>query len=171
MPRCSVWPRIGTDDDFFALGGDSIRSIQVASRATAQGIAITPREIFQHRSVTELAAMVDAGSRETNSLAELEGGGVGWLPLPPIARYLQELGGSYDRFSMSTVVDLPIGIDADGLTRTLAAVCDRHDALRSTTGCQQPRRWPGWLVGRLAADPARCLRRPLGRRLAHGRGG
>ncbi|MEO6702263.1 MAG: amino acid adenylation domain-containing protein, partial [Jatrophihabitantaceae bacterium] len=123
--------RIGVDDDFFAIGGDSIRSIQVASRAAAQGIPVTPRAIFQHRSVTELAAMIDAGKRDSTALAELDGGGVGWLPLPPIARWLNELGGTSDRFSMSTVLDLPIGIDETGLVRTLTAVWDRHDALRS----------------------------------------
>ncbi|MGA4839087.1 amino acid adenylation domain-containing protein [Streptomyces sp. G45] len=126
--------RVGVDDDFFAVGGDSIRSIQVVSRAKAQGVEITPRQIFERRTVGELAlAAVEnrlAGAGAV--LAELEGGGVGWMPLLPIARYMTgELGENTDRFSMSTVLDLPQGIDEAGLIATLTAVIDAHDGLRS----------------------------------------
>ncbi|NUK18884.1 non-ribosomal peptide synthetase [Streptomyces lunaelactis] len=47
--------RVGIDDDFIALGGDSIRSIQVVTRARARGIEVTPRQILQCRTVAELA--------------------------------------------------------------------------------------------------------------------
>ncbi|MCI3927853.1 non-ribosomal peptide synthetase [Streptomyces sp. AN091965] len=123
--------QVGVDDDFFAVGGDSIRSIQVVSRAKAHGIRITPRQIFQHRTVAELAASLQTGEQPTPVLKELAGGGVGWMPLLPIARYITELGGGYDRFAMSMVLDLPTGIDARGLTATLSVVLDHHDALRS----------------------------------------
>ena len=40
--------RVGIDDNFFALGGDSIMSIQLVSRARRAGLLITPRAVFQH---------------------------------------------------------------------------------------------------------------------------
>ncbi|WP_439678571.1 amino acid adenylation domain-containing protein [Embleya sp. MST-111070] len=123
--------RVGIDDDYFAIGGDSIRSIQVVSRARTRGVEITPREIFERRTVAELAALASerVGSRAV--FEEPAGGGVGLLPLPPIGRYLLELGGGIDRFSMSMVVDLPSDIDEAGLLGTLGAVLDHHDVLRS----------------------------------------
>jgi amino acid adenylation domain-containing protein/non-ribosomal peptide synthase protein (TIGR01720 family) len=123
--------RVGIDDDFFTVGGDSIRSIQVVSRARAQGIEVSPREIFECRTVAELAAVVNNRADISVVLEELNGGGTGWMPLLPVARYLTELGGGIDRFSMSTVVDLPEGIDEAGLVATLSAVLDHHDVLRS----------------------------------------
>src|SRR5262249_35796929 len=39
--------RVGLDDSFFDRGGDSIRSIQLVSRARRQGLALTPRQVFQ----------------------------------------------------------------------------------------------------------------------------
>ncbi|MEV8536217.1 amino acid adenylation domain-containing protein [Streptomyces sp. NPDC051211] len=123
--------RVGVDDDFFAIGGDSIRSIQVVSRSRARGVEVSPREVFQCRTVAELAAVAAGRVGTAVVLEELEGGGVGFMPLLPVARYLLELGGGYHRFTMSTVADLPAGIDRDGLTATLAAVWDRHDLLRS----------------------------------------
>ncbi|MCW2569937.1 MAG: peptide synthetase, partial [Mycobacterium sp.] len=123
--------RVGVDDDFFAVGGDSIRSIQVVSRARAQGVDVTPREIFERRTVAELAAVAAGRTDAGPVLAEPEGGGVGRVPLLPVARYLLELGGGLDRFSMSMVLDLPETLDDVGLAATLAAVFDHHDMLRS----------------------------------------
>ncbi|MEU2559748.1 amino acid adenylation domain-containing protein [Streptomyces longispororuber] len=123
--------RVGVDDDFFTRGGDSIRSIQVVARARAHGIELTSREVFQCRTVARLAELACSRSGTDEHLAELDGGGVGFLPLPPVARFMRELGGGYDRFSMSMVLDLPEGIDEAGLVATLNAVLDRHDVLRS----------------------------------------
>ena len=51
---------IGRDDNFFAVGGDSVISIQWSARAAASGIALDPQQIFDHYSIAELAEAVDA---------------------------------------------------------------------------------------------------------------
>jgi amino acid adenylation domain-containing protein/non-ribosomal peptide synthase protein (TIGR01720 family) len=122
---------VGTEDDFFAIGGDSIRSIQVVSQARRQGLVVSPREIFQHRTVAALARLLRDRTSAPQRLAELDGGGLGWMPALPMQRYLRELGGGSDRFSMSLVVDLPAGIDHAALVATVTTVLDHHDVLRS----------------------------------------
>ncbi|WJY42758.1 amino acid adenylation domain-containing protein [Streptomyces sp. P9-2B-2] len=124
---------VGIDDDFFAIGGDSIRSIQVVARARTLGVEVTPRQVFECRTVAKLAEAVALSRAEGMRpvLQEMDGGGAGWMPLMPAARYLLELGGGHDRFSMSMVLDLPAGITRDGLSATVAAVVERHDVLRS----------------------------------------
>ncbi|WP_432063862.1 amino acid adenylation domain-containing protein [Streptomyces sp. C10-9-1] len=47
---------VGADDRFFDLGGDSIRSIQLVSRARAEGFRITPRDVFHDQTVEALVA-------------------------------------------------------------------------------------------------------------------
>ncbi|MFE5631612.1 amino acid adenylation domain-containing protein [Streptomyces sp. NPDC056543] len=47
---------IGADDDFFVLGGDSLTSIAVATRARERGLTISPRDVFEHRTPAALAA-------------------------------------------------------------------------------------------------------------------
>ena len=122
--------RVGVDDDFFVAGGDSIRSIQVVARARAAGVEVSPRQIFECRTVAGLAEAA-SGCVAGPVLEELAGGGVGWAPLLPAAAYLLGLGGGFDRFSMSAVLELPGGIDEAGLCAVLAAVADHHDVLRS----------------------------------------
>jgi mycobactin peptide synthetase MbtE len=61
-------PDVGRFDDFFALGGDSILSVQLASRARAAGLAVSPRMIFENPTVQQLAAALDAlGDAETET--------------------------------------------------------------------------------------------------------
>jgi amino acid adenylation domain-containing protein len=144
--------RVGIDDDFFALGGDSIQSIQVVSRARAHGMVVSSREVFQHRTVAALAEVAAATERSGGGqvLTELDGGGIGWMPLMPVARWIRELGPGFDSLLQAAVLELPEGIDRDGLVATLTAVLDRHDLLRARLA-------PDGLVvgpqGSVAVDP------------------
>ncbi|HEX9834158.1 MAG TPA: amino acid adenylation domain-containing protein, partial [Mycobacterium sp.] len=47
--------RVGVDDSFFDLGGDSILSMQVVARARAAGVLCRPRDIFVEQTVARLA--------------------------------------------------------------------------------------------------------------------
>jgi acyl transferase domain-containing protein len=56
--------QIGINDNFFEMGGDSMAAIQVISRAKERGLAITPRHLFQHQTIAELAGVAIANQRE-----------------------------------------------------------------------------------------------------------
>ncbi|MGH3804335.1 MAG: phosphopantetheine-binding protein, partial [Pseudonocardiaceae bacterium] len=49
--------RVGVDDGFFALGGDSIVLVQLVNRARRAGVRFSPRQVFEHQTVAELAAV------------------------------------------------------------------------------------------------------------------
>ncbi|MFI5532892.1 amino acid adenylation domain-containing protein [Kitasatospora sp. NPDC051853] len=51
-------PEAGPEDDFFVLGGDSITSIAVATRARELGLPVGPREVFTARTPAGLAALL-----------------------------------------------------------------------------------------------------------------
>ncbi|GAB2687154.1 amino acid adenylation domain-containing protein [Nocardia thraciensis] len=123
---------VGVDESFFALGGDSIMSILLVSRARARGVVVTAQEVYEHRTVARLAAIADtADAEDAPRLEEPPGGGVGELPLTPVIRFLVERGGNFDRFCQSITLDLPDGIDRAALVSTVTAVVDHHDMLRS----------------------------------------
>jgi amino acid adenylation domain-containing protein/FkbM family methyltransferase len=46
---------VGTSDNFFDLGGDSILVMQIVSRATRAGLRLTPKLIFKHQTIAALA--------------------------------------------------------------------------------------------------------------------
>ncbi|HEX8186687.1 MAG TPA: amino acid adenylation domain-containing protein, partial [Blastocatellia bacterium] len=60
--------RVGIDDNYFALGGDSIRSIQVRAKTREHGIDFSLQHLFQYQSVRELADHIDINpSRDANA--------------------------------------------------------------------------------------------------------
>jgi mycobactin peptide synthetase MbtE len=50
------------DDNFFALGGDSIICIKWSAQAAARGLVLTPAMVFEHATIAELAGAVDAAA-------------------------------------------------------------------------------------------------------------
>jgi amino acid adenylation domain-containing protein/non-ribosomal peptide synthase protein (TIGR01720 family) len=120
-------PGVGVDDDFFALGGDSIVSIQLVIRARQAGLVLTPRQVFVHRTVGELAPLaVPVRDDATESQPA-----VGDVPLTPILRWLDECGGPIDEFSQSLVVVTPAGLSQDDLASVVRAVVGKHALLRA----------------------------------------
>ncbi|MFG3225366.1 phosphopantetheine-binding protein, partial [Kitasatospora sp. NPDC048194] len=65
---------VGIDEDFFALGGDSIRSIQVVSRARKAGLTLTTRDVFTHKTAAALAQIAEEAGAEPAAPAVPEGG-------------------------------------------------------------------------------------------------
>lgn len=122
--------RVGVDDDFFSLGGDSILSTQVAVRARRCGIVLTSREVLDRRTVKRLAQlMTDRVAAPAGG--EIAGSGVGEMELSPVARWLMDMGTTgCRRFHLSTLLRMPSGIDRQSLVTVLEAVVDRHDMLR-----------------------------------------
>ncbi|MCG0284479.1 non-ribosomal peptide synthetase [Streptomyces sp. PSAA01] len=144
---------VGVDDDYFALGGDSIRSVQVVARAkTRAGVTISVRDIFEHRTVARLAELVAGRDEDSSALSELPGGGTGWAPLPPTAAHALALDGGAGRACTSRLLNLPADVDRSELVAAVQAVLDRHDVLRARFDRARPGLWieP---PGSVAADP------------------
>jgi amino acid adenylation domain-containing protein len=70
------------DDDFFALGGDSILSIQIAQQASAAGISLRPRVIMQYPTIAKIIqAIADAGElQQAAEAASAEGSDEASIP-------------------------------------------------------------------------------------------
>ncbi|WP_246240092.1 non-ribosomal peptide synthetase [Streptomyces tubercidicus] len=120
---------IGVDDGFFALGGDSISSIVLVSRAREAGLGLSPRDIFKHHTPRNLA-------RTARPLADSDSGpvaddGTGRVPLTPIMRWLVEPEHSFDAFFQARLVQVPAGIGRGPLAEVVQSLLDRHDLLRA----------------------------------------
>ncbi|MFS8202197.1 amino acid adenylation domain-containing protein [Streptomyces sp. CWNU-52B] len=120
---------VGVDDDFFALGGDSIMAMQLVSRARAADVRITPRLVLRHRTVTALAEVATAtGAADARPADD----GTGVVPLVPVMHWLRELGGPFQGYHQSALVRTPAALDQPRLAAVLRALADRHAMLRGT---------------------------------------
>ncbi|QEU88460.1 non-ribosomal peptide synthase/polyketide synthase [Streptomyces viridosporus] len=121
-------PSVGVDDGFFDLGGDSIVSIQLVARARRAGLLLTPRDVFEHKTVEALAAVATTVDRTAD---EGPDAGIGTVGATPIVRWLEERGGPVDRFNQSMLLQVPAGASAAHLTAALQTLLDHHDMLRA----------------------------------------
>ncbi|HYH79153.1 MAG TPA: KR domain-containing protein, partial [Longimicrobium sp.] len=64
--------RVGVDDNYFELGGDSVQAIQIIHQAKRYGIALTPEQFFRHETVAQLAAAVRAAAAAPAVAAPVE---------------------------------------------------------------------------------------------------
>ncbi|WP_051800735.1 non-ribosomal peptide synthetase [Streptomyces sp. NRRL F-525] len=122
---------VGVGDSFFALGGDSIMSMQLASRARAAGWTVSPRQIFEEKTPERLAQVAVASSG-TGSVRRSDTG-VGEVPLTPVMRELLDRVGPEraGRIVQPGVLTVPPGLDREVLVAAVRAVMNRHEVLRA----------------------------------------
>ncbi|MGA9675277.1 MAG: amino acid adenylation domain-containing protein, partial [Mycobacterium sp.] len=118
--------RVGVDDSFFDLGGDSILSMQVVARARAAGVTCRPRDIFVEQTVARLAQVATSTGGHIGPIDE----GIGSVVPTPIMRWLHSVDGPVDEFNQAVVVQAPAGATEADVVVMLQALLDRHGMLR-----------------------------------------
>ena len=118
--------RVGVDESFFELGGDSILSMQVVARARAAGVLCRPRDIFVEQTVAGLARVATLSDGDNDVVDE----GVGPLLATPIIRWLHDVQGPVDQFNQTVLIQAPVGVTEDDVLVVLQAILDRHAMLR-----------------------------------------
>jgi amino acid adenylation domain-containing protein/non-ribosomal peptide synthase protein (TIGR01720 family) len=121
---------VGVHDNFFALGGDSILSIQIIARAAQEGIQITPRQMFQHQTIAELAAA--AGT--AGAVAAEQGPVTGEAVLTPIQRWFFDLdlpNPHHWNWNVASFFAARRPLDPARTARAVRALAAHHDALRT----------------------------------------
>ncbi|MGY0056240.1 amino acid adenylation domain-containing protein [Streptomyces sp. LZ34] len=150
-------PRIGVDDSFFDLGGDSIIAMQLAARAHRAQLAITTKDIFLHPTIARLAEVAtdtDSGPRgeargqdsapagplvslSGAERAELAQNGrriADVLPLTPLQQGMHFhavlAADGIDVYTAQAPVRLAGPLSPDALREAVGALVARHGALR-----------------------------------------
>jgi non-ribosomal peptide synthase protein (TIGR01720 family) len=118
---------VGAEDDFLALGGDSITAIQLVSRARAAGLALTPQEVLTARTAERLGRI----ARPVSAAGEPDDQGEGLIPLTPLMHWWHDQGGQADAFTQSLLLELPPGLTAGAIAAALRVLVARHPMLRS----------------------------------------
>lgn len=141
--------RPGVHENYVELGGDSIQSIQIVSRARARGLRIEPKQIFAHPTIGDLAAALE------RSQGQVPGAGpqapqAGPRPFLPTQAWFHGRAGQFAAsFAQTLVLDWNGALEPERLRAALRTVVQRHAALRL-------RFWPseaGWQQELQASAP------------------
>ncbi|MBF0527359.1 MAG: amino acid adenylation domain-containing protein, partial [Deltaproteobacteria bacterium] len=119
---------IGIHDNFFALGGDSIKAIQIASRLLQKQFKVKLRHIFEYPTIAQLACRLTSLDRTVDQDTV-----AGRVPLTAIQSWFwAEHKTNREHFTQAVLLGSPAGTDAQGLAAVLKKIQEHHDALRMT---------------------------------------
>lgn len=118
---------VGIRDNFFFLGGDSIKALQIAARLHRENLVLEIRDLFLHPTVEELAPTL----REAINTSARKTDFSGTVPLTAVQQwFFEEYKDTCCHFNQSVLLRSPQRLDATALAAALEAVVARHDALR-----------------------------------------
>ncbi|KPV61396.1 hypothetical protein QJ48_00270 [Paenibacillus sp. A3] len=129
----SVWQavlgigKVGVKDRFFALGGDSIKAIQVSAKLHQAGYKMEMRHLFAHPSIAELSAHVRPITRTAD-----QGEAKGWVRLTPIQTwFFRQNDAAPHHYNQAIMLYREQGYDEAALRKTVRKLAEHHDALRT----------------------------------------
>ncbi|SDR22089.1 non-ribosomal peptide synthase domain TIGR01720/amino acid adenylation domain-containing protein [Paraburkholderia fungorum] len=121
---------IGVDDNFFAVGGDSILSLQVVSRAAQRGMHFTLKQFYAQPVISRLAQLpftITAGDADQAMPSERHEP----LPLTPIQTwFFERFPEGESHWNQTVALRVQGEFDPALLKQALHAVVAAHDALR-----------------------------------------
>jgi len=130
----SIWAEVlglaavGIHDSFFELGGDSLSSIRVVSRAARAGLQLSTRQLFDYPTIAALAERLGplAAAPPLVRVAS-----IGEAPLTPIQRWFfaQRLAAAH-HWNQAECLPIPASWSAERIAVALHRVIETHDALR-----------------------------------------
>ncbi|WGU93924.1 non-ribosomal peptide synthase/polyketide synthase [Paenibacillus dendritiformis] len=129
----SVWQsvlgvdQVGTMDNFFALGGDSIKALQVSSRLLQTGYKLVMKDLFHYPTISTLSLQLQT-AEGTASQAEV----TGEVILTPIQRWFFEQNPADVHHSNQAFMQFSKqGFDEEALRQAVRQLVVHHDALRT----------------------------------------
>lgn len=119
--------KVGLDDNFFEMGGDSIVSIQVVSEARKHGIELTVEKIFEEQTIRKLSTHAETGETRQREIESPEGK----LCLLPMQKIFFSWNlPAANHFSQAILLETEKDIQPEELRKAIKLIFSRHDGLR-----------------------------------------
>ncbi|WP_456301833.1 amino acid adenylation domain-containing protein, partial [Rhodococcus qingshengii] len=128
--------RVGIDDDFFELGGNSLVATQLVTRVgSALGVQLGVRELFESTTVATLAARAESVAGNARQLTPLIA-----KPRPEVVPlslaqqrmwFINRLDPSTPAYNLPFTVRLTGSVDPSALHAAVMDLLERHESLRT----------------------------------------
>jgi aryl carrier-like protein len=118
---------VGIHDNFFEIGGDSILSIQIVSKARKVGLSLGPNQLFEHQTIAELALFVQPEKEQSSKDEPVTGP----LPLTPIQHwFFEEYRAAPHHWNQGITFNVSPQVNAGMVKQAIQQLIRSHDALR-----------------------------------------
>lgn len=120
--------QLSIHDNFFEVGGDSIVTIQLASRAKKFGYQLQPRDIFENPTIAALAYLIQHKDHNIEAEQGLLDGKLGLLPIQEW--FFQLDYAEQAHFNQAALFEIDKSFSAVVLDQAVQQLVAQHDALR-----------------------------------------
>ncbi|MFN0199968.1 MAG: amino acid adenylation domain-containing protein [Bacteroidia bacterium] len=118
---------IGTNENFFQLGGDSIKAMQMSSMLHQEGYKISLKDIFQFPNIQQLAERLERNF----PILSPQIGQMKQVPLSPIQRwFFEHFEGNVHHFNQSVFLKTSMPLDFQAFQQAIRAVVQQHFIFR-----------------------------------------
>jgi amino acid adenylation domain-containing protein/thioester reductase-like protein/non-ribosomal peptide synthase protein (TIGR01720 family) len=122
--------KISIDDNFFEIGGDSIKAIQIASKLQKHRLKMEVNQVFLHKTIRQLAKYLKPLDEVKTGLPE-QGVVKGKVELTPIQKWLFTGHLSHcHHFNQSVTLYRKAGFNETYIKKVFTRILEHHDALR-----------------------------------------
>lgn len=122
-----VAEKIGVNDNFYELGGDSIKAIQISSQLNNMGLKLKVKDILSRNSFEEIASCIEINT----GIDAKQGVCNGEIGSTPIAEWFFEQNFSqYNYWNQSVLLKISSKLSLDMLKKCLNEIIRHHDSLR-----------------------------------------
>ncbi|NOQ25416.1 MAG: amino acid adenylation domain-containing protein, partial [Bacteroidales bacterium] len=118
---------IGVTDNFFSLGGDSIKTIQIQARLNTAGFIISVKDIFSNPTISDLAPKMIFKANEVSQEVV-----IGDFKLSPIQYYFLSDEIEQHHFNQSVMLHSEEYLEEEKIQSVFRKLQEHHDALRIT---------------------------------------
>ncbi len=130
----SIWQevlaieKVGINDNFFSLGGDSIKAIQVTSRLYQYNMKLEVKQLFQNQTISKISKYVEYSNYKSSQEPV-----TGEIPLTPIQKwfFVRSFTNKY-HWNQAVMLNAIKGFDESIINKVFTKILEHHDALRAT---------------------------------------
>ncbi|WP_052339682.1 non-ribosomal peptide synthetase, partial [Gorillibacterium massiliense] len=165
---CLKHEPVGIHDNFFAIGGDSIVSLQVTARCIQAGLPLRTHDIFRHQTVGELAGILDERLVEAAALAASAGNALSaeqdlasapfsWPQAPahtlgPVQEWIfTQPDFNKDFYFFPLNIRIEKALDPHKMAKAIRMLAARHEMLRANVVIEEG--LPKWHVYPIGTEP------------------
>lgn len=119
--------KVSINENFYHIGGDSIKAIQIASKLNDRGFKIKVKDILSHPVIKEMALCIKQCERTIINQTLCEGS---IKPTPIVSWFFSENFTNPNHYNQSVLLELKHDIEAEKIKIIMSELIRHHDSLR-----------------------------------------
>ncbi|MEF7557383.1 amino acid adenylation domain-containing protein [Bacillus thuringiensis] len=125
--------QVGIEDNFFLLGGDSIKAIQIISRLRQENIQLQVKDILRHQTIANLTSCINMVTQKKEYFQGIVEGEMESLPIH--SWFYEQSLVNQNHYNQTIMLKVNSTLDIQILRQAFGELISHHDGLRLNYNC------------------------------------